>query len=131
MDRRTIQGIRRGMDAAGRIWLKSIRNEVLHGAKTGKVYKTRRGKSTRNIRASAPGETPANRTGKYRKSMGFQIKTWRSLEVFSRGDEAYYSAFLEKGTSRMKPRPGIQNAIRSESATMGAALDNEIRKALT
>lgn len=130
LDRRAIQGLRRGWDAAGRVWLKSIRNEVLRGTKSGKVYKIRRGKSKRNHRASAPGETPANRSGAYRKSMGFQIHGWKALEVGSREGSAGYSMFLEKGTSRMKPRPGIKNAITAESATIQKDVENELRKAL-
>jgi len=130
LDRNTRIGLRRGWDAVGRILVKSIKDEVLRGKKTGRIYKVQRGKSTRKIRASAAGETPANRTGAYRKSMGFQIDGDKSLEFGSREGSAPYSLFLEMGTSRMKPRTGLKNALNAEKTATKKALEDNIQKAI-
>lgn len=131
IDRQFLVGIRRGLFKAGHILTKTLKNEILRGTKSGRIYKIRRGRRTVNHRASAPGETPANRTGALRKSAGFQIHGTEKLEFGYREGSADYSPFLETGTSRMAPRPGLKNAIRAESGNIRNELQNEIGKALS
>lgn len=84
--------------------------QVLSKNKTGRIYirKDSLGRKRRH-RASAAGETPANRKGTYRRGAGWVISGNR----LTFGDSAPYSLFLEVGTSRMEPRPGLNNAIRA------------------
>lgn len=113
----------------------AIRNaelEVLKGQRSGRVYKKpgtsgRANKATCELkgdyghklrggqlyRASAPGEPPARRTGSLRMHWNGQVKS----ESSSRGGVAIvaelesqeaYAAQLENGTSRMAPRPFVE-----------------------
>lgn len=120
----TIRGIRQGWFRAGD-QLKSRANEQIKARpKNGRLYRIK----GRRHRASAPGESPANRTGTYRRSINYQIRGWRQMEF---GASADYAGFLERGTRRMEPRPGLQNAIDVEQNHIVSILENEIRKAIT
>ena len=105
---RTQKGIRRAFFDIGKELMTSLNEEVLRGKKTGRLYilRTRSGRRRRHI-ASAPGETPANITGKYRRSRGF-INQTTQLTFGLRQD---YAEYLEVGTRRMRARPGLGNAI--------------------
>lgn len=109
LEDRTRRGVRRFWFALGKSLLKSFNAEVLRKPKSGRVYKIRRGKVRRRHVASAPGESPANLSGNYRKSAGYQIRGMMEMQF---GAEAEYAGFLENGTSRMRARPGLGNAVR-------------------
>lgn len=88
---------------AGRIYR---RGSFGRGASRGLGAKAR-GKGSRFHRASAPGQPPAEDTG----------KTYRDISV-RRMRKGYYrvrfggaAGYLEFGTSRMKPRPYILKAV--------------------
>lgn len=99
-----------------------VRDEVVLGmerapARTGEAYRIP-GTKTRYI-ASAPGEPPAVRTAQYRNSWQSTpaIRTDRGLSAFaftdltvSRG-RFVLGDLLNGGTSRMKPRPHIEDAV--------------------
>lgn len=108
---RTEFGVQRALFRSGRDILTTFRQQVLAKNKTGRIYirKDRLGRK-RKHQASASGESPANRTGFYRKSAGFNVDGSSQL-IF--GDSAPYAGFLELGTSRMKKRPGLGNAVKS------------------
>ena len=110
-DDRTSRGIRQGFFRLGARLKQEMNKEVLKKNKSGRVY-TRKDKAgrRRRHRASGPGQTPANRTGNYRKNIGFQIRGTRQLE-FGVRNGADYAGFLERGTSKMKARPGVGNAV--------------------
>lgn len=94
----------------------TAQRKILSGAKSGKVYK--QGKSGSH-RASAPGESPANRTGTLVR--GIQIQPGDeplSYDVHSLAD---YAGYLEYGTSRMAPRPYLEPSAK-ESADKIAEL---------
>lgn len=70
--------------------------------KTGRIYKSHQ--------ASAPGEAPANQTGRLMKSQKYTVHSAFEMEagataVSKKGKP--YPRFLENGTSRMLPRPFI------------------------
>lgn len=97
---------------------------VLKGPKTGRLYK--RGSVTH--RASAPGEAPANDTG-------FLVQTIRAEpiegEVAARLiADAPYAISLEKGTTKMEPRPFIGPAGEKASAEAPAILQAYMDAAL-
>ena len=75
--------------------------------KTGRAYKRGKG-GTRTHIASAPGEAPAVDTGNLIGS----IDTFHPSETLSEVRiPPEYALYLEKGTSRMKPRPFVRPAI--------------------
>ncbi len=88
--------------------------EILRKPKSGRLY-IRRDKAgrRRRHRASAPGETHANRTGELRKSIGWNVHG--SIELTFgygiTGNSPVYDEFVEFGTSKMEPRPSLENAI--------------------
>ncbi len=108
------RGIRQGFFAVGSNLKVTAQHQMIEGPQTGRVYRTRRGR----IRASAPGQTPANRTGALRRSIGFQIAGSDSMQ-FGAGGRASgvnYARPLERGTSRMSPRPLLGNAVKANQA---------------
>ena len=115
---RTRRGIRRFWFALGKTLTKSFNKAVLKKPRFGRVYRVRRGKTTRRHVASRPGETPANLSGNYRRSIGYQIRGVMEMQF---GNSAEYASFLENGTSRMAERPGLGNAV---DATEGEALQD-------
>jgi len=121
LEDRTKQGIRRFWFAMGKTLLKSLSEAVKKKPRTGRVYLTRRnGRRGRHV-ASKPGESPANNTGNYLKGAGFQLRGTTEM-LF--GVDATYAGFLENGTSKMKARPGLANAVNeSEGENLGTAAD--------
>lgn len=105
---------RRGVELSWFVIAKDLRSEfsrqVLSRNKTGRFYirRDRLGRG-RKHQASAPGETPANRTGTYRKAIDWLIR----LNELVFGNNAEHAGFLELGTSRMKKRPGLGNTIKA------------------
>ena len=109
---RTIQGgIRDALRQSGKHLVEAGAKEVRTGKKSGVLYLGRDRLGRRRLRrASAPGETAANRTGEYAKSFNYRTNGSR----LSFGNSAPHSKFLEVGTRRMKPRPGIRNTVNKE-----------------
>lgn len=70
---------------------------ITTGSRTGRVYRFR---GAEHI-ASAPGEPPANRSGRLAGSFDYKA---RQIELVVYSD-INYAPFLEKGTGKMKPRP--------------------------
>lgn len=95
----TKKGVKRALYKSAQGLINSFRAEVKFGFKSGRLYGTHK--------ASAAFETPANLTGKYSKSIGTDV----SGEQLVFGNSVEYAGYLEFGTSRMKPRPGLSNAI--------------------
>lgn len=76
----------------------------------------------RQYQASAPGQPPATRLGDLRTSYRFQVKK-NYAEV---GSPLKYALALEKGTSRMAPRPHLKPALMQNRARIKAALERTI-----
>lgn len=132
VDNRTVRGIRQGFFRLGSNLKKELNRQVLAKPKGGRLYRLRtKSGRRRNHRASAPGETPANLTGNYRRNIGFQLKGTSELE-FGIRDGAPYAEFLEEGTPRMAARPGVTNAVqegqRNAQLFLESSLNNELNK---
>ena len=132
----TVRSIRQGFFKLGSALKNELNADVLKKDKKGKVYKvrTRAGKrgagKGRRHRSSAPGQTPANITGKYRKNIAYQIHGSDKLE-FGIREGAPYAKFLEEGTGRMKPRPGLGNTVKKFQGQAEEYFSNELEKGLT
>ena len=94
----------------GSLLTNKLQYMIRNGPRTGRVY-TFRG---RKHQASAPGEVPANRTGRLAESVGYEATAHHTL-VF--GEEAEYATYLELGTQnrdgslRMAKRPHLSVAV--------------------
>lgn len=121
-------GIQKSLYQSGKDLKATFNRQVLAKDKTGTVY-IRRNKAgaRRRHQASAEGESPANRTGNYRRSTGFYVNGGNEL-VF--GNAAKYGGFLELGTSRMKPRPGLGNAVNANERNLIRNFATEIQDAI-
>ena len=78
------------------------------GRRTGRVYKYKR----RNLRASAPGEPPRNRSGRLARSGDFKVRNWAEMTV---GQTVDYAEWLADGTRNMEPRPSMIQAIKNKA----------------
>jgi len=97
------QNIKNSFANHGRRMSKLLQKTIKTGSRSGRVYTFRGQKYT----ASAPGEPPANRTGKLANSFGFQFN-YDEMNVFSTAftkKNKPYPLFLEGGTVKMDARP--------------------------
>ncbi len=135
LDKLTKRGIRQARFKIGHGLIGAASREILKGPKTGIVY-IRRDKIGRRRRhvSSAPGETHANRSGTLRKSLSFQLRGSHAMEfgygVSSAKTAPDYDGWVEFGTTKMKPRPSLFNAIRSEQGNTLQHFQKEIDKEL-
>ena len=107
---------RKAVEAAATEWRNGI-VEVLTGERTGRTYRRPRTKAT--YRASRPGEPPASVTGRLRGSYRVRVISDTEAEV---GSPLDYSEMLEKGTSRMLPRPHIEPGFQRKRKEIQDAL---------
>ncbi len=130
LDNRTQRGIRQGFFRLGSRLKQELNKEVLKKNKRGRTYirKDRAGRRRRHV-ASAPGQTPANRTGNYRRNVGFQLRGSQQLE-FGIREGAPYATFLENGTKKMEPRPGMGNAVKSTTRDARTFFDSSLETEL-
>lgn len=85
---------------------------VLSGQRSGKIYRVPFTK--KKYTASAPGEAPASRTGTAKSAYKYQIQTIEGEMCGEMGTRLLYPFFLEKGTSKMKPRPHLRPAFENQ-----------------
>jgi HK97 gp10 family phage protein len=97
-------GIRNSLIEIGRENVKHTRKIIKSPPKTGIFYGQHR--------ASAPGEAPANRTGRLVKSVSYRVFGWSEMQF---GDKALYGKFLENGTVKMEPRPHLIKTVQQKS----------------
>lgn len=109
-ERATNLALTAGWKQVGTLLVNKLQYMIRNGPRTGRVY-TFRG---RKHQASAPGEVPANRTGRLAKSVRYEATGHHTL-VF--GEDAEYAGYLEDGTHnrdgslRMAPRPHLRVAV--------------------
>jgi hypothetical protein len=91
------------------------------GVRTGRMY-TYRGQ---RYQASAPGESPASRSGKLASLFGYIINTKR-LQIYNdaKNDGAPYPFFLEEGTVKMESRPYFTKTIEARAEDLRSQLSN-------
>lgn len=124
---KTKNGIRLAFYDIGRDLRKEIRSKILFEQKLGRNYLVRlRGRLKRH-KASAPGQTGANLSGKYFKSIDYIVKGSNQLEF---GSRVAHGKFLEEGTKHMSPRPGLKNAIDSKESEIERYLQHHIQREL-
>lgn len=136
INRLTQTGMTQGWQKLGESLKRDVKREILRKPKSGRLYiiRTRSG-ARRRHRASAPGETHANLSGKVRRSVGFRVSGSSEMRfgygaLGGRGRAPLYAKMLEFGTRRMKPRPSLQNAIKANIRNGQTYFGIEIRRAI-
>jgi len=124
----TRQGVRQAFFYYGKDLVKTLNKNVLKKPKGGKVYLIRRGKTKRKHRSSSPNETAANISGAYRKTADFKLKGSDSMIFGAGSSKVPYAEFLEKGTRKMKPRPGLKIAITETERNAKNYIESQIKK---
>lgn len=105
------RGIRQANFRIGNKLVRELRRELVRKNKRGRVYiVTDASGRRRRHRSSAAGQTPASITGNYSRNVGYTVRGSKQL-VFGVRNGVDYPIFLEKGTSKMAPRPGVTNAV--------------------
>lgn len=116
------RAMKRALYDIGQDMYKEVRRLIKEGPKTGKKYRVK----GRTHTASAPGQPPANWTGKLRRSVGFNV---RSTEV-EFGYKQDYGKYLEEGTTKMKPRPGLRITYKNKMDNIKNHFDVRFREQL-
>jgi HK97 gp10 family phage protein len=101
---------------------------IQRGPKTGVTYRKKRGgKNTDGVlhRASAPGEAPANDTGRLAGAIKADING-KQAEVVA---DTEYAAWLEFGTRDIEPRPFMVPAMEKERPAWDRRLNGVVDKA--
>lgn len=98
------KALRLALNEIGSEVVNDIANFIFNPPKTGRWYNY----NGRPYQASAPGESPANRSGRLAKSSDYKVRNYAEMTV---GETVEYAKFLEEGTTRMKPRPHIIRAV--------------------
>jgi len=122
-------GVRKGLSLYGRMLTKYARDQITKGPKSGKKYTLYRNGRKFTHQASAPGEFPANLTGKLRKGMSARLRGGDEIEF---GSTTSYARALEFGLGRIKrPRALVKQTIEDTASKGSALIQSEIQKAMT
>lgn len=119
-------GIRFALFETGQEVVDEIRRLIKDPPKTGRIYNFR----GRPHQASAPGEAPANRSGKLMKSSFFIVRGFRQMEVGENVGDVPYDEFLESGTKKMKPRQHVIKAVNSTTRNLVKAFETHVQREL-
>jgi len=135
LQRLTRRGLRQGMFRAGQTLRAEASRAILNDPKTGIVYIRRdRAGRRRRHQSSAAGETHANLTGALRRSLSFQLRGSSEIEfgygVSSGRSAPDYAGFVEFGTTKMRARPSLLNALNSQQGNLTQHFENEILEGL-
>ena len=110
------RGLENALYEIGQDVVDETRKLIINGPKTGRMYGRHQ--------ASAPGEAPANKTGKLAKSGDYKVRNWQEMIV---GETAFYAKFLEDGTRKMKPRPHLIKAVRNMARNAQLAILENVK----
>jgi len=115
------QGLENALYEHGPEVIRETRRLIINGPKTGRVYSFRGA----SHQASAPGEPPANRTGRLAGSGDFRVRNWQEMTV---GQTADYAIFLAEGTrGRIAPRPSMIRAINTKARDLQVSIIENVR----
>ena len=128
------KAIRQGFYTSGKQLVADL-NKDMKAPKGGRTYKVYRGVSGKLKKpklhvASAPSETPAIITGKFRKSVDFAVRGNRTLEFGANESAPEYAEFLEKGTSKMQAREPFKRTVLKLKDKIKSNIDIQLKKAM-
>jgi len=107
------EGVRLGLVNVAPEIKREVRRLIRDPNKTGRIYNI----NGKRHQASAPGEAPANLTGKLARSVGSSISGYDTLVIGERGHIAPYAKYLEYGSPEGKilKRPHLRPAVISKA----------------
>lgn len=123
------KALRLALNEIGSDLVNRVVKYIFNPPKTGRIYIFR----GRRHQASAPGESPANRTGRLARSIDYKVRSYSEM-VF--GAKAFYGGFLEHGTknengsTRIAPRPYLIRAFNSVKRDLVRAILENIDREL-
>lgn len=115
-------GIDKAVKATALEVITDVKKRIQRGPKTGRTYT--RGNITHT--ASAPGQAPATDTGVLASSVYFTQSAKYEATI---GSRLAYAAYLEFGTTRIKPRPSWTPAVEAATPKLQKRIEDAIRKA--
>jgi hypothetical protein len=105
----TERGLRNALNEIGAEGVKETVRLIKTGKKTGRLYSFR----GRPHQASAPGEAPANRSGRLASSTNYKTKNHQEMTL---GQEEDYAGFLKVGRGKLKgPRDSLGKAVTNKA----------------
>jgi hypothetical protein len=101
-------GIKNAFSAHGKRCVDALKALILGGTRSGRMYMY----NGRRYQASAPGEPPANRSGRLANSNDFVARS-KELAIFNTAfaNKAPYPFFLEEGTKKMAARAWFEKTM--------------------
>ena len=123
LEKATKRQIRRGLYMVGRDLKSTASTNILKKPRMGRVYRYR---GRRHV-ASVPGESWANRSGKTRRGIVYNVVSARKMEF---GNTEKVGRFMEDGTPTIKPRPAHLISIRQNNRNIVNILESHVGKAL-
>lgn len=128
------KAIRQGFYISGKQLVADL-NKDMKAPKSGKSYRIYKGvsgklKKSRIHIASAPSETPAIITGKFRKSVDFAVRGNRTLEFGANENAPDYAKFLEEGTSKMEARKPFERMVVKNKEKIKSNIDTKLKQVL-
>lgn len=116
-----------GLFVSGQKIEETARLSIMGGGKTGRAYK--RGAKTHI--ASAPGEAPANDTGRLQASINTS-QTSRGMIVYIKAGEGIvdYARHLEFGTDNMAERPFMKPALDKSLGFIRQRMEKAIKRGM-
>jgi hypothetical protein len=136
---RNQQGIRKGFYRLGNVLRRTAKEMILEKPRFGRVYRINRNGRIKIHVASRPGEAPASDTGTLWRSLNYEVNGSDSMrfgyrshadpDVMSRKTlkGVHYGKYLEKGTSKIAPRPGLLLAIKKNQRNAITYFEQEIK----
>ncbi|MCK5602299.1 hypothetical protein KAR91_10530 [Candidatus Pacearchaeota archaeon] len=121
---RARKGSMKGLWFAGKALRKDLQSKIKdRSEKTGRYYLYK----GRRLRASSPGEFPANRSGKLRKSVGFDVNNSEEME-FGYRDSVDYGKWLETKEPKRGGRAALKRIVEKNELKTLNIVGREIYK---
>lgn len=116
------KGIKNALHEIGSENVFQLRRFIHLPPKSGRLYFFR----GRIHRASAPGESPANMTGRLSRTTDYKVRMGGSPQV-EFGDTAFYGEYLELGTRNMDPRPHVIRTVKKKERDNYNSLERSVK----
>lgn len=119
------RGLRIALNEIGSHVANKMANYIFNPPKTGRWYLYK----GQPYQASAPGESPANRSGKLAGSGGYRVTGYWDVTIY---EKAYYAKWLEYGSQdgRIKPRPHLIRAVNATKRDAVKIIEDNVNKEL-
>jgi HK97 gp10 family phage protein len=140
---RNQQGIRNGFYRLGNVLRRTAKEMILEKPRFGRVYRINRNGRIKIHTASRPGEAPANDTGQLFRSVIYEVSGSDSMKFGYRSNlnpgaiskktakGVNYGKYLERGTNKMKPRPGLLLAIKKNEGNAVEYFEQELKEEMS